>query len=216
MRFLLAAILLLCGCGLRPAERIDVLFGAASDDLHAGELAKAQLAAEHGISVAAARRDLVNQWKFRLLRCEILLYGSRAEEVLNQLHDALPPAPEFAALAARKMTLEAWAIMSMTGRADEGEALLGAAHRAAEAAKAEDVLVDIETIQGSRLMRRQHYDEAEVVLRAALARGGGKHERGGGDIKNPPGSRGWGPAIMTGGGIFPRAPPGRAPAPCLG
>jgi CHAT domain-containing protein len=175
MRFLLAAILLLCGCGLRPAERIDVLFGAASDDLHAGELAKAQLAAEHGISVAATRRDLVNQWKFRLLRCEILLYGSRAEEVLNQLHDALPPAPEFAALAARKMTLEAWAIMSMTGRADEGEALLGAAHRAAEAAKAEDVLVDIETIQGSRLMRRQHYDEAEVVLRAALARARALH-----------------------------------------
>src|ERR1019366_4767700 len=71
MRFLLAAILLLCGCGLRPAERLEVLFGAASDDLHAGELAKAQLAAEHGVTVAASRRDLVYQWKFRLLRCEV-------------------------------------------------------------------------------------------------------------------------------------------------
>ena len=63
----------------------------------------------------------------------------------------------------------------MLGRADEGEALLGAAHRAAEAAKAEDVLLDIETIQGVRLMRRQHYDEAEVVLRAALARARALH-----------------------------------------
>ena len=55
-----------------------------------GELAKAQLAAEHGIALAASRHDLVYQWKFRLLRCEILLNSSRAEEVLNQLHDAVP------------------------------------------------------------------------------------------------------------------------------
>ena len=174
MRFLLAAILLLCGCGLRPAERLEVLFGAASDDLHAGELAKAQLAAEHGITVAASRRDLVYQWKFRLLRCEVLLYSSRAEEVPNQLHDDVPPAPEFAALAARKLALEARAI-SMLGRVDEGEARLGAAHRAAEASKAEDVLLDIETFQGLRLIRRQRYDEAEVALRAALARARALH-----------------------------------------
>src|SRR5664279_5802733 len=100
MRALLAVVLLLCGCGMRPAERLDALFDAASDDLHAGELAKAQLAAEHGISAAASRRDLVYQWKFRLLRCDILLYSGRAEEVLNQLRDDMPPAPEFAALAA--------------------------------------------------------------------------------------------------------------------
>ena len=151
-----------------------MLFDAASDDLHAGELAKAQLAAEHGIAVAASRHDLVYQWKFRLLRCEILLNSSRAEEVLNQLRDAVPPAPEFAALAARKMMLEARAI-SMLGRADEGDARFGAAHQAAEAAKAEDVLLDIETLQGGRLMRRQRYDEAEAALRAALARARALH-----------------------------------------
>jgi CHAT domain-containing protein len=169
MRSLLAAILLLCGCGLRPAERLDVLFDGASDDLHAGELAKAELAAKHGITVAASRYDLANQWRFRLLRCEVLLYSSRAEEVLNQLYDAMPPSPEFGALAARKLALQAWAIF-MLGRVDEGEALLATAHQAALAAKAEDVLLDIETHQGARLMRRQHYDEAEVALRRALER----------------------------------------------
>jgi CHAT domain-containing protein len=174
MRFLPAAILLLYGCGLRPAERLDVLFDAASDDLHAGELAKAQLAAEHGMAVAASRRDSVYQWKFRLLRCEVLLYGSRAEEVLNQMHDNVPQAPGFAALAARRMMLEGRAI-SLLGRADESEALLGAAHRAAEAAKAEDVLLEIETFQGGRLMRRQRYDEAETALRAALTRAHALH-----------------------------------------
>ena len=169
MRFLLAGILFLYGCGLRPGERLDALFDGASDDLHAGELAKAQLAAEHGMAVAASRRDLVYQWKFRLLRCEVLLYSSRAEEVLHQLRDAVPPAPEFAALTARKMMMEAWAL-SRLGRVDEVDARFSAAHQAAEAAKADDVLVDIETIQGILLMRRQHYDEAEVVLRTALVR----------------------------------------------
>ena len=169
MRCVLAAVLVLYGCGLRPVERLDVLFDAASDDFRAGELAKAQLAAERGIAVAASRRDLVFQWKFRLLRCDILLNSRRAEEVLNQLRDDVPPAPEFAALAARKMAIEARAI-SMLGRVDEGGARLDAAHRAAEAAKAEDVLLEIETIQGLRLIRRQHYEDAEVALRAALAR----------------------------------------------
>ena len=93
MRFLLAAILLMYGCGLRQAERSDALFDAASDDLRAGELAKAQLAAEHGIAVAASRHDLVYQWRFRLLRCDILLNSRRAEEVLNQLRDGVPPTP---------------------------------------------------------------------------------------------------------------------------
>ena len=62
MRSLLAAILLLCGCGLTPAERLNGLLDAASDDLHAGELAKAELASEHGIALAAARRDPIYQW----------------------------------------------------------------------------------------------------------------------------------------------------------
>ena len=175
MRPLLAAILLLCGCSLRPAERPDVLYVAATDDLHAGELAKAELGAQHGVALATTRHDPVNLWKFRLLRCEILLYSGRPEEVLNQLRDAVPLTPEFAALAARQKALQAWAIMSMKGRAEEGDALLCAAHKAADAAKAEDVLVEIEAIQGLRLMRRQHYDEAELALRTALARAHALH-----------------------------------------
>src|ERR1035441_400836 len=174
MRFLLAAILFLYGCGLTRVERLDALFDASSDDLHAGELAKAQLAAEHGIAVATSRRDLVYQWKFRLLRCDILLFSGRAEEVLNQLRHDPPAAPEFAALSARKMTLAARA-NSLLGRVDEADAQFSAGHKAAEAAKADDVLVDIETIQGLLLMRRQHYSEAEVVLRTALARARALH-----------------------------------------
>ena len=174
MRTLLAAILLFCGCGITPTERLDRLYDAATDDLHTGELAKALLAADHGIALAGSRHDLVYQWKYRLLRCEIMLHSRRAEEVLNQLGDALPPAPEFAALAARKTMLEAWAISTL-GRADEADARFGAAHQAAEAAKAEDVLLDIETLQGGRLMNRDRYTEAETALRSALKRARALH-----------------------------------------
>ena len=169
MRTLLAAILLLCGCTGRPTEHLDQLFDAASDDFHAGELAKALIAADHGMAVAASRHDLVYEWKCRLLRCEIMLHSHRAEEVLNQLRDAVPLTPEFAALAARKTMLEAWAISTL-GRADEADTRLSAAHQAAEAAKAEDVLADVETIRGTLLMRRQRYDDAESALRSALKR----------------------------------------------
>lgn len=173
MRSLLAAILLLGACGLRQSERLDVLFDAASDDLHAGELAKAQLAAEHGVGLAAARRDLVYQWKFRLLRAEILLNGGRPEEVASQLQYPVPPGAEFIALGARQIALQAWALTWV--RVDDGEALMGVAHRAAEAAKSEDVLLFIEALQSSRLMARRQFDQAEVVLRTALARARALH-----------------------------------------
>ena len=62
--------------------------------LRAGELAKAQMAAERGVSLAGTRGDAIFQWRFRLLRCEILLNNGRAEEVLAQAEDV---AVDFAA-----------------------------------------------------------------------------------------------------------------------
>src|SRR5215471_5866685 len=132
MRLVLAAILLCCGCGPRPAERLDALWAAASDDLHAGELSRALSATDHGIALATERSDLVYQWKFRLLRCDILLYSGRTEEVPNQLLDEVPSTTEFAALAARKLVLQARALSTL-GYAAEGEARLAEARHVAEA-----------------------------------------------------------------------------------
>jgi CHAT domain-containing protein/lipopolysaccharide biosynthesis regulator YciM len=54
-------------------------------------------------------------------------------------------------------------------------ALLEEAHRAAEAANAEDVLLDIEIIQGLRLRRDRQYDQAESLLHRALTRARAMH-----------------------------------------
>ena len=109
------------------------------DDLHAGELAKAQLAAEHGIAVAGSEIRSIVEICCAARSCSIAV----ARNMLNQLHDAMPQAPKFEVLAARKMMLEAWAIMAMKGRAGEVDARLRAAHRAAEASKARDVLGEL-------------------------------------------------------------------------
>jgi CHAT domain-containing protein len=127
------------------------------------------LAAEHGLSVADSRHDLLFHWKFRLLRAEILLNSRRAEEVVAQLDEPVPAGSQFAPLAARKLMLEGQAA-SILGHADRSAALLVEAHRAAEAANAGEVLLDIENIQGARALRSKRYDDAERFLRSALER----------------------------------------------
>ena len=169
MRWLAAPILLLCGCSLKPTESLDALFESARADLRAGELAKAQTGSDRGISLASERHDQLREWKFRLLRAEILLNSRRAEEVLNQLQQPIPSTPEFAPLAARKKMIQGQA-HSILGHTTQYQALLDEAHRDAEASKAEDVLVEIEVIRGSTLIFRRRYDDAEKILRTAQNR----------------------------------------------
>ena len=109
------------------------------------------------------------QWKFRLLRWEILLDAGRAEEVISQVRAAMPQGAEFAALRARTTMLESRAANAL-GNVQESLTLMHSAHQAAEAANAQDVLLDIEALQGIRLLLRGSYDESEAVLRKALAR----------------------------------------------
>ncbi|MCU1237244.1 MAG: Tetratricopeptide 2 repeat protein [Candidatus Solibacter sp.] len=106
---------------------------------------------------------------FRLLRAEILLNSTRAEEVVAQLDEPMPSGAQFAPLAARKLMLEGQAD-SILGHAEKSAALLAEAHRAAEASNAGEVLLDIENIQGARALRSNRYDDAERFLRSALQR----------------------------------------------
>ena len=169
MRWLAACLVLLCGCGLSPSERLDTLFNGARADLRAGELAKAQMAAERGVSLAGTRGDAIFQWRFRLLRCEILLNNGRAEEVLAQAEDAMPQSAPFAPLSARQKMLQSQAL-AILGRAREAAAMLAEAQSAAELVRADEVLAEIETVRGLQYYRAQRYEDAEAALRSAQAR----------------------------------------------
>jgi CHAT domain-containing protein len=169
MRQLAAISLLFCGCSFKPPEQLDTLFEAANAGLRAGELVRAQTECDRGMSVAADRHDLVFQWKFRLLRAQTMLNSQRAEEVLDRLKDPVPQGPQFAPLAARKKMIEGQA-HSILGHKEQYQALLEEAHHDAEAANAQDVLLEIEIINGSTLIYRERYDDAERTLQSALRR----------------------------------------------
>src|SRR5262249_5935166 len=94
--FALAAILA-AGCSGTP-ERLDQLFAVAEADVRAGEMFRAQAEIEHGLSLAAERHDVLFQWRFRLLRAEVLLFSRRAEPVLADMEEPMPPGPRFAPL----------------------------------------------------------------------------------------------------------------------
>ena len=106
MRLAALALILLCGCSPTGTQSLDTMFERARGELRAGELAKAQLSAEQGLSAAESRHDAFFQWKFRLLRAEILLNSKRAEDVVAQLGESVPQGPQFAPLAARKLMLQ--------------------------------------------------------------------------------------------------------------
>src|SRR5713226_1025669 len=152
--FPLIVALILAGCSTHPPERLDRLYETAAAHIRSGELPRAQIEADRGISLAAARHDLRFMWQFRLLRAEMLLFSRSAGPALEQLSDGMPDSPDFAPLAARRLLLQGQAF-SLLGRAEEARATLDRAHQSAEAARATDVLAEVETIQGNMLVLAQ-------------------------------------------------------------
>ena len=88
-----------------------------------------------------------------------------------QLDEAMPPAPKFAPLAARKLMLEAQAA-SILGHADRSPPPCSRTRTARRRRrKPTKCWLDIENHSGRPgLMRSKHYDEAERFLRSALER----------------------------------------------
>src|SRR5262245_4366536 len=123
MRSFLLAAILLAGCSRQAPERLDRLYELAEADVRAGEMLRAQSKADHGIALASERRDVLFQWRFRLLRAEVLLFNRRAEPVLADLSEPMPSRPEFAALAARKLMFEGRAVGQIHKR-EEGQAII--------------------------------------------------------------------------------------------
>jgi CHAT domain-containing protein/tetratricopeptide (TPR) repeat protein len=171
-----ALFLILCGCSVRPNQDLDVAFAEARGSLQAGDLDPALRQGDNGLRLAAARHDLKHEWQFRLLRCEILAFNRRPEEMLSSLADPIPPDPAFAVLAARKLMIEgqAQALLSHLEKAND---LFSQAHRAAEALNAQELLAEIEIQQGPVLQKIYGTVQGERLLFEALERAKGVHSR---------------------------------------
>ena len=120
------------------------------------------------MQLAARRGDTVREWRFRLLRGQILLNSRRAEEVLTDMSKSVPPGPGFANLAARKRMLEGQA-ESILGRAATADQYLEEAHRAAQTSSDKELVMEVEIRQGSILMQRDRPDDAIRILESALS-----------------------------------------------
>src|SRR5262249_48892803 len=122
MRWLLIAAILLAGCRSTAPERLDVIYAAANTDLLALNLTRAEQTASHGVARARERRDLLYEWKFRLIRAETRVKSSRSGLAMEDLRQTMPKTPELAPLLPRKLFLEGRATINLEGL-DKGEAV---------------------------------------------------------------------------------------------
>ncbi|HJZ97957.1 MAG TPA: tetratricopeptide repeat protein, partial [Candidatus Solibacter sp.] len=165
----IALVLILCGCSTKRGEDLNSLYQRTREQFLAGELNKALDAADSGQRLAGERRDLKEQWRFKLLRCEILAFNSRPEEMAAGLAEPMPQDAAFAALAMRKAMLEGQALSLLNNR-EKGEELLEQAQRAAEAANDQELLAEIEIRRGPIVGRLRSPAEGERILMSALER----------------------------------------------
>jgi tetratricopeptide (TPR) repeat protein len=161
-----ALLLLLSGCA-RSSKDLDSEFAQARASLQDGDLDKAIGQADHGFRQAVLRQDVMRQWRFRFLRCDILAMSHRAEEIVLELADPIPQTPAYAGLAARKLMLEGQAQSLLSNQAG-AEALLDRARQAAEAANAQDVLVETDIIRGPIVGQLRGAEQGERILARAL------------------------------------------------
>src|SRR5689334_12756042 len=155
------------GCTQKPAENLGDLHRQLKSLVEAGDYVHASEMADHGSDVAVRRHDPVFEWRFRLLKAEVLLANRRAEAALPVLDGELPATREFQALAAERLLLQARA-MGYLRRSAEAEALLQRAGQTAHAAQAQDVLTSVEIARGLRLESEGRSRESEHVLLGAL------------------------------------------------
>jgi CHAT domain-containing protein/tetratricopeptide (TPR) repeat protein len=165
----LALLLILYVCSCKPKEDLNSLYDRTRDTFIGGELNKALDEADRGQRLAASQHDLKQQWRFRLLRAEILPFNRRPEEMLVGLADPVPQDPSFGALATRKTMLEGQAHALLKNR-EKGAELLEQAHRAAEQANDQKLLVEIENLQGPVVGGLRTPADGERILMSALDR----------------------------------------------
>ena len=159
---LLLFLLVLCTLDCRSAPALGEIYESARQSLWRGNLADALARIEGGEREPGAATPEWS-WKFRLLRAEVLLLkrdGKAASALLTAGLDAAPRPP---AIEARRTYLLAQG-QGSDGRVAEAIETLKAARRLADSAGAIDEQLDIDTLHGQMLLRREHWTEANLLL----------------------------------------------------
>ena len=172
IRYLGFLVLTFAAACTSPADRIERLCGQARVAMLQGAFGEAfRLIDEaEALSHLAASQP---GWTIRLLRAEALILRRDVADGLKIL-EALPPLnPSIPALDARRGYLQALGQL-FQGAVQIAAASLDAARQVATRASAEEVLIDIETLQGQILLRHEQWDEASRVIDDAVRRAAGR------------------------------------------
>ena len=158
------ALSLLPGCESKPAKSLGDLYSDGVTKLDQGDLRAALSDAEQGRKETESK-DPVQNWRFRLLQAEILLWQGRTAESAHLL-DSPPPQ-----LASNHELL-------IRTKLSQGRALYGAQHSAAAAlldeaerlatASNPELLGDVTLAQGTFAHIRHNYDAAQADFQRAL------------------------------------------------
>jgi CHAT domain-containing protein len=155
-------VVLAVACSCRPSDGPEAVYREITAQYIRAELAQAVSA-----SVAAARRwrsDPQWFWRFRLLQAESLLALGRVGDASELLQNPVPPGEGTHQLEIRRMVDQADAALK-SRQLDDAATLLDAARAGASDPA---ILIRIDLLDGSVLMRRRNIPAAEQAFRRAL------------------------------------------------
>ena len=164
-----ALLLALCACGPRTDRQLQTLYDSATREILQGEMARARLLCDQGLTSAGNQPDSPWLWKFRLLHDEIRLISRELGEPFPNLDATLPERTDFGWVRAKQQQLKGQFAL-VRNRFPEAVETLTEAGRLATAASANDLLLDAETLKGVALLRLGRSEEADEVLSAAAGR----------------------------------------------
>ncbi|MCX6620400.1 MAG: CHAT domain-containing protein [Acidobacteria bacterium] len=167
MRKLLVMVALLGPACSRPQAELPRVFDAARNELRYGNLRTARAKAEEGIGLAGRLGDRLYQARFRLLRSQVLLSSREANTALQELQSPQPAGAEYRPLRARRKMLEAQALMVL-GRSEQAAPVLEEALRLGRETGDQETVIEVETLNGARLLRLRQWEEAERILQTAV------------------------------------------------
>lgn len=167
LRFFVLGFFSLCGCHSHIASLEDQ-FQQASSLMRRERYDLALTRTEEGLRLAEQGHDAWLQWRFRLLKADVLM-GRRSAAAVSALLNkyGLPPSgPEWAELRAHALLLSGQAAYTLDRFADATD-LLSRAARAADEARSPSLAANVELRRGTLLEAQGKFDQAKIALESA-------------------------------------------------
>jgi len=169
MRLSLWFVILALASSRSNVASLDDQYRNANDLLHGEQYDVALARIGDSLSQAEQSGDPRIQWRFRLLKAEILLGQRLASQALAVLdgHGDIPDAPDWAEQKGRALVLRGQALY-LLNRFPEAQACLSRAADAAREAHSPSLAAEVELQRGTLLAKQRRFGEAREAFQNTL------------------------------------------------